>query len=163
VLHRARRHAVQVATRVAIFFGIVQLGRHRPGFGGLGAAQRLAAVATVPLIIVSMNASSPPVSAASAAPQEVVSNAAAPAAVSAAGGTPSRAGVHDVQSLPLPPAGEGRGGGVTAQLPGSTATLHAATDAVGQLLRRLPAVAPVAGKPAALPSVAALPSPPPIP
>jgi hypothetical protein len=33
VLHRARRHAVQAATRVALVFGIFHVGRQRPGAG----------------------------------------------------------------------------------------------------------------------------------
>jgi RNA polymerase sigma-70 factor (ECF subfamily) len=151
VLHRARRHAVQAAGRVAVVFGIFQLGRHRPGLGALVNAQRLAAVVAVPLIVVSMNASSSisqPASA-SAAPAAIIGSAS--------------------QNIPSP-SGGGQGGGSEAKLPnpdslvpGSTATLNSATDAVGQLLRLLPSVPPVAGKAAALPSVPAPPSPPPIP
>ncbi len=48
-------------------------------------------------------------------------------------------------------------------LPGSTATLNSATDAIGRLLSPLPSVPPVVGKTPALPSVSALPSPPPVP
>src|ERR1700737_1933095 len=59
VLHRARRRALRAAARVAVVFGIFQLGRQRPGAGPLVVATRLAAVAVVPLIAVSMNASSP--------------------------------------------------------------------------------------------------------
>jgi RNA polymerase sigma factor (sigma-70 family) len=159
VLHRARRHAVQVATRVAVVFGIVQLGRHRPGFGGLGAAQRFAALAAVPLIVVSMNASSPATQAASAsaAPQEVVSNPVANAPNTGAG-TESSAGL---QPSPSAAGGGGQGAGLTPA--GSTATLNSATDALGQLLRRLPSVPPGAAKPVTVPTVPALPSPPPIP
>ena len=35
VLHRARRHAVQVAARVAVVAGVFQLGRQRPGSGSV--------------------------------------------------------------------------------------------------------------------------------
>ena len=140
LLHRARRHAVQAATRVAVVFGIFQLGRQRPGAGVLATARRLAVVAAVPLIVVSMNASSP-------VPQGASSSAVPPP-------------LSQPSSSPL--AGEGLSGGLV-QPPGSTATLNSATDAVGKLLRLLPSVPPVDGKAPALPSVTALPSPPPIP
>jgi RNA polymerase sigma-70 factor (ECF subfamily) len=151
VLHRARRHAVQAAGRVAVVFGIFQLGRHRPGIGAFVNAQRLAAVVAVPLIVVSMNASS-------AIPQPASASAAPAATIGSAS-----------QNIPSP-SGGGQGAGSEAKLPnpdslvpGSTATLNSATDAVGQLLRLLPSVPPIAGKAAALPSVPAPPSPPPIP
>ena len=144
VLHRARRHAHQAASRVAVVFGIF-ISRHRPGAGPLVAAQRLATAAAVPLIVaVSMNASSPIPQAASAP--------AAPASVSAA--APNPAG----QAFPSP-SGGGQGGGLLAEPPGSTATLNSATDAIGRLLSPLPSVPPVLGKAPALPSVSALPSP----
>jgi RNA polymerase sigma-70 factor (ECF subfamily) len=138
VLHRARRRAVQAAGRVAVVFGIFQLGRQRSGAGPLAVATRLAAVAAVPLIVVTMNTSS-------AIPQ-AASASSAPAAVSAS----------NVQTPhPNPPAQRGREtvgptGIPDSVLPGSTATLNSATDTVGKLLRTLP-------------SVPALPSPPPIP
>jgi RNA polymerase sigma-70 factor (ECF subfamily) len=145
VLHRARRHAVQAAARVAVVFGIFHLGRQRPGAGPLVVAQRLAAAAAVPLIVVSMNASS-------SVPQP---ESAAPPAISAVG--PASLAAPNPTTLALPSI---PGGGPAAQLPGSTATLNSATDAVGQLLRSLPSVPPVAVQPSALPSVSALPSPP---
>jgi RNA polymerase sigma-70 factor (ECF subfamily) len=146
VLHRARRRAVQAAARVAVVFGIFQLGRQRPGAGPLLTAQRVAALAAVPLIAVSLNASSPVARPVSTAPPAVSS--VAPAAVAA----PNPA----TQALPSL-------GGLTAQTPGSTATLKSATDTVGQLLRLLPSVPPMVAKPPALPSVPPLPSPPPVP
>ena len=148
VLHRARRRAVQAAARVAVVFGIFQLGRQRPGSGPLVVAQRLAAVAAVPLIVVSMNASSPIPPAASAS--------AAPAAFSAAGPT---SGTTAPNTISLPPSVGGRDG--VAGLP---PTLNSTTDAIGRLLQRpLPSVPPVAAKPPILPSLSPLPSPPPIP
>lgn len=147
VLHRARRHAVQAAARVAVVLGIVHLGRQRAGTGLFGAAQRLAAVAAVPLIVVSMNASSPISPAAS--------SSAGPAAVSAAGAASGGAASH---AFSLPPSV-----GVGGLAPGSTASLNSAADTVRQLLRSLPSVAPTAGKAPVLPSLPALPSPPPIP
>lgn len=146
VLHRARRHAVQAAARVAVVFGIFHLGRQRPGAGALSAAQRLAAVAALPLIVVSMNASSPSPQAASAS--------AAPAPISA--GPPSQTDAPKTKLVPLP-FGGGQGGGL---LPGSTGTLNSATDAIGRLLQSpVPTVPPVLGKPPALPSPPALPPP----
>ena len=151
VLHRARRRAVQAAARVAVVFGIFQLGRQRSGVGPLAAATRLAAVAAVPLIVVTMNTSSaiPPAASASSAP----------AAVSAS----------NVQTPhPNPPPQRGREtvgttGIPDSVLPGSTASLNSATDTVGKLLRSLPSVPPVGGTLPVTPSVPALPSPPPIP
>ncbi len=148
VLHRARRHAVQAAARVAVVFGIFHIGRQRPGAGPLVAAKRLAALAAVPLIAISMNASSP-------VPQAAPASA-APPAVSAAGPA-SVAGAPQTK-------GGGQGGAGTSLLPGSTAALNSATDAIGRLLQRpLPSVPPSVGKPPALPSVSALPSPPTVP
>lgn len=146
VLHRARRHAVQAAGRVAVVFGIFHFGRQRTGIGPLAVAQRLAAAVAVPLIVVSMNASS-----AVPSPEST-----APAARSAAAPDPAS------KAFPSP-FGGGQGGGLLAPQPGSTATLNSATDTIRQLLRSLPTVSPLAGKPPALPSVSALPSPPPIP
>ena len=151
VLHRARRRAVQAAGRVAVVFGIFQLGRQRSGAGPLAVATRLAAVAAVPLIVVTMNTSS-------AIPQ-AASASSAPAAVSAS----------NVQTPhPNPPAQRGSEtvgptGIPDSVLPGSTATLNSATDTVGKLLRSLPSVPPVGGTLPVTPSVPALPSPPPIP
>ena len=145
VLHRARRHAIQAASRVAVVLGIFRLGRQRPGAGALTAAQRLAAVAAVPLIVVSLNASSQ-------VPQAASASAAPPPAVAgrSTGALPGQlpGAVPDPNSV----------------LPGSTATLNSATDTIGRLLQRpLPSVPPVLGTPPALPSVSAPPSPPPIP
>ena len=151
VLHRARRHAVQAASRVAVVFGIFQLGRQRSGTGPLAAAARLAAVAAVPLIVVTMNTSSavPPAASASAAPPSL--SAAGPSSVP--GGSTGGLQGQLPGAVPNP----------DSLLPGSTATLNSATDTVGKLLRSLPSVPPVAGKLPAVPSVPAPPSPPPIP
>ncbi|HEV3262681.1 MAG TPA: sigma-70 family RNA polymerase sigma factor [Gemmataceae bacterium] len=154
VLHRARRHAVQAATRVAVALGIVHLGRQRVGTGLLGAVQRLAAVAALPVIVVSMNASSPipPAASSSTAPNAISAPGRAPAAAAPGGSGALPGQVPGV--LPNP----------DSVLPGSTATLNPATDAVDRLLQRpLPSVPPVVSKPPVLPSVPALPSPPAIP
>jgi RNA polymerase sigma-70 factor (ECF subfamily) len=151
VLHRARRHAVQAAARVAVALGIFQLGRQRAGAGPLSVAQRVAAVVAVPLIVVSMNASSPASKAASAS--------AAPPAISQSASrvaAEGRVGASDVPS----PLGGGQGGGVITQLPGSTATLNSATNTVRQLLRPLPSLPALVPKAPTPPSVAPLPSPP---
>jgi RNA polymerase sigma-70 factor (ECF subfamily) len=146
VLHRARRRAHQAAQRVAVVFGIF-ITRHRPGAGPLVAAQRLATAAAVPLIVaVSMNASSP-------IPQ------AAPASAAPAAGPAS---VVSGARSPLPQSGR-EPLDLGTNLPGSTATLNSATDAIKRLLSPLPSAPPVLGKAPALPSVSALPSPPPIP
>ena len=138
VLHRARRRAVQAAARVAVVFGIFQLGRQRSGVGPLAVAQRIAAVAAVPLIVVSMNASSPIPQAASAT--------AAPAAVSAAG--PASAAGGSIGAL------QGQVPGVvpnpSSVLPGSVGVLNSAETTVDQLVRKL---RPVAPSPAPLPTV----------
>ena len=148
VLHRARRHAVKAAGRVAVVFGIFQLGRQRPGGGPLVTAQRIAAVAAVPLIAVSLNASSPVSQEGSAAPPAI--------------------------SRPSPShlVGQGQGGGSVAPSlsaigqagdllpPGSTATLNSAADTLRQLLRPLPSVPAVLAATPAVPSVTPLPSPP---
>ena len=150
VLHRARQRAVKAASRVAVVFGIFQLGRQRAGAGALTAAQRVAAVVAVPLIVVSMNASSPTPQAASAS--------AAPAATSRSSGV--------VPRNPLPALLQR--GTDTSALPdslrsGATSALNSATDAVRGLLKPLPSVPPVLAPTPALPSVPPLPSPPPIP
>jgi len=152
VLHRARRHAIQAASRVAVVFGIFRLPRQRPGVGPLVVAQRLATVAAVPIIVaVSMNASSPAPKPASVAPPAV--SAAGPSSV--AGGSRSPGALRgQIPSVTLSP---------DSLLPGSTATLNSATDAINRLLSPVPSVPPVLGKAPALPSVSALPSPPPIP
>jgi RNA polymerase sigma-70 factor (ECF subfamily) len=141
LLHRARRHAMQVAARVAVVFGVFRLGRHRPGAGSVLTATRLAAAAAVPLILVSLQSSSP-------TPQPATRG---PAAVSA--GAPGQVGR---------PASSG-GAASNSLLPGSTATLNTATDALRQLLRSVPPVPLALGTPAPLPSDSVLPSPPPIP
>ncbi len=145
VLHRARRHAVQAAARLAVVFGAIQLGRRRAGAGLLVNAQRMAALAAVPLIAVSMNASSP-------VPQSA--SARHPAASAAAGAEPALPQLgRETPVLPNPDS-------VAA---GSTAALNSATDAIGRLVRSLPSVPPLPGKAPAAPSLPALPSPPPIP
>jgi RNA polymerase sigma-70 factor (ECF subfamily) len=151
VLHRARRHAVQAAARVAVVFGIFQLGRQRPG-GPLITAQRIAAVAAVPLIAASLNASSPVTRPVSAAPT-AISQSSSPVAGEA------RVAASDLASS----LGGGLGGGLITQQPGSTATLNSATNTVNQLLRSLPSLPPALGRAPVLPSVPALPSPPPVP
>jgi RNA polymerase sigma factor (sigma-70 family) len=157
VLHRARLHAVQAATRVAIVLGIFHLGRQRPGAGPLMNAQRLAAVAAVPLIAVAMSASSPTPSASSASAAPAPISAPGPrSGVAAASGAAALIGGVQGQLGPVAPNSE-------SLLPGSTATLNSATDAVRKLLSSLPSAPPVAAKAPALPSVAALPSPPVIP
>jgi RNA polymerase sigma-70 factor (ECF subfamily) len=152
VLHRARRHAVQAAARVAVVFGIFQLGRQRPGGGPLLTAQRVAALAAVPLIAVSLNASSPVTRPVSDAPSAI---SASPSPVAGE----RRVGASDLTSR----LGGGQGEGLITQLPGSTATLNSATNTVNQLLRSLPSLPPVLGTAPVLPSVPAPPSPPPVP
>ncbi|MEA2633960.1 MAG: hypothetical protein QOH92_727 [Chloroflexota bacterium] len=157
VLHRARRHAVQVAARVAVVFGVFNLGRQRPGGGAVLSAARLAAVAAVPLILISVQSSSPARPATDRGPATVSLTAptvigASPAASGGSGGVGAVTGVPHGQ---LP--------GEVPNLAGSTATLNSATNGVRQLLRSVPAVPPVLGGPVILPSVSALPSPPGIP
>jgi hypothetical protein len=149
VLHRARRHAVAVAARVAVVVGVFQLGRQRPG-GGVTLVARLAAVAAVPVILVSLQSSSP----------IRQPTALAPVPVSAAGSSALTASNPASQVFPSaalgilhsPLGGEGQGGG-------SAATLTSAIDAVHQLLGPLPSVPPVVVKPSALPSLPPLPVP----
>jgi RNA polymerase sigma-70 factor (ECF subfamily) len=160
VLHRARRHAVQVAGRVAVVFGIVNLGRQRPGGGSLLAATRLAAVAAVPLILISVQGSSPARDSADRGPAAV---ARAAPTVAQGSRTASRGsgGASEVAGAP-----QGLPGAVPnpdSVLPGSTATLNSATNGIRQLLRLLPSVPPVLVSPTLLPSVSAVPSPPAIP
>jgi RNA polymerase sigma-70 factor (ECF subfamily) len=144
VLHRARRHAVQAAGRVAVVFGVFRLGRHQAGAGPLVVAQRVAAAVALPLIVVSMNTSSAVPAPASAAPAAISSSAS--------------------QNIPSPRGGQSGGPYVKlpnpdSLLPGSTGTLNSATDTVNRLLRSLPAVPPDVGKAPALPSAPPLPSP----
>jgi len=152
VLHRARRHAVAVAARVAVVAGLVQLARQRPGFESVLVA-RLVAVAAVPVILVSVQSSSPTSS----------STAATPVVVTAvAGSTTLTAPKPANQAFPAL-SGGGPDGGAAPQPPGSTATLKLATGTVSRLLGSLPLIAPVLGAPALPPSTSALPSPPPVP
>jgi hypothetical protein len=149
VLHRARRHASQAAGRVAVVFGIVRLGRHQPGAGPLVVAQRVAAAVAVPLIVISVNSSSP-VPAASPPPATVSAGGPHPALPQGGRQTPGlQTGRETLGGVPNP----------DSLLPGSTSTLNSATNTVDQLLRSLPSVPPVVGKTPALPSVSALPSP----
>lgn len=145
VLHRARRHAVQVAARVAVVFGVFQLGRQRPG-GGSVLIARLAAAATVPLILVSVQSSS--------SPRQLVQPG--PGPVSVAGSSSMLAPNPASQVIP---SGGGQGGAAAASplpakvpdvvanpdslVPGSTATIKSAVDAVRQLLSPLPSVPPL--------------------
>jgi len=142
VLHRARRHAVAVAARVAVVFGLFQVGRQRPGFGSVLIA-RLVAVATVPVIVLSVQSTSPIQTPHPGPPPQGGRESAAPLPQ----GRESAA--------PLP-----QGGRVTTRissslLPGSTATLKSGTDAISQLLSSFPLVV----KPPVLPTVPALPLP----
>jgi RNA polymerase sigma-70 factor (ECF subfamily) len=146
VLHRARRHASQAASRVAVVFGIFRLGRHQPGAGPLVVAQRVAAAVAVPLIVVSMNTSSGVPQAAPAAPPAI---SAAPSPGGGQGGGSAAHPSPPLAGLPNP----------DSVVPGSTSTLNSATNTVDHLLRSLPSVPPVVGKPPALPSVSPLPSP----
>jgi RNA polymerase sigma factor (sigma-70 family) len=153
VLHRARRHAVQVAARVAVVVGVCHLGRQRAGGGLALAATRLAAVAAVPVILVSIQSSSPTPQAASTASPTVSTVGSAPAE----GGS---TGALSASQLPPPVRGKVGVGGLT---PGATTTLNSAASAVRQLLNSLPTVPPVLGKPAPIPLGSTLPSPPAIP
>ncbi|HKV32258.1 MAG TPA: sigma-70 family RNA polymerase sigma factor [Candidatus Dormibacteraeota bacterium] len=156
VLHRARRHAMQAAARVAVALGIFQVGRQRSGTGLLANAQRLAAVAAVPLLVVAMNASSPIPKAASASTTAVAIAATQP---TSAVGAPQTNGAGQLSSA----LGGLPGGGGGSLLPGSTAALNSAANTVDQLSRSLASVSPLAGKPPALPPVQALPSTRPLP
>lgn len=144
VLHRARQRAARAAGRVAVVFGIFRLGRKRPGAGSLSAAHGLAAVAAVPLIIVSMTASSPEGHPSSVAP------AAAPLRAA-----PFAAGLPSLNTGAV-------SGTVRGLLPGSAGSLNSATDTVSQLVKDV-ADRLVTATPVALPSVPALPSPPTLP
>jgi RNA polymerase sigma factor (sigma-70 family) len=162
VLHRARRHAVAVATRVAVVFGVFQLGRQRTGGALSLAATRLATVAVVPLIIVAVQGSSPQTPHPNPPPQGGKEMTA-----------PLLQGGREMSRLLLDGGRERTFGGVAGAqvkvpsvvtnqdslVPGSTATLNSAIDTVRQLIGPLPLVPPVVGKPAALPSVPALPLP----
>jgi hypothetical protein len=132
VLHRARRHAVAVAARVAVVAGVFQLARQRPGFGSV-LAGRLVAVAAVPLVVVSVQSSSPTSSATAARPVTVTA---------VAGSTAVRAPTPASQAFPALSRG-GPDGGAAPQPPGSTATLKLATSTVSRLLGSLPSVPPV--------------------
>ena len=160
VLHRARRHALQVAARVAVVFGIFNLGRQRPGGGSVLAATRLAAAAAVPLILISVQSSSAARHPAALGPATVSTPAVAGGSGSARG---ALGGAGELAGVPLGQPLPGVAPNPESLLPGSTATLNAATDAVRQLLRSVPSVPPVLSNPAPLPSVSALPSPPGIP
>jgi len=144
VLHRARQHAVSVAARVAVVFGIFQLGRQRPAGGLALAATRLAAIAAVPAIVVSIQSSSPTPQAAST-PSPLVSAS-----------QPTTMTAPTLANGPFPsPFGGGQGGGLPATPLRSTATLNSAIGTLQQLLRPLPSVPPVAGQPPVLPSLPA--------
>jgi RNA polymerase sigma-70 factor (ECF subfamily) len=150
VLHRARRRAFQAAGRVAVVFGVFHLGRQRPGVGQLLGAHRLAAVATaaaVPLIVISMNASSPERQPAPSAPAVL----SVPAAPAVSGGP--HVGV-DALSGALPTVAPNP----DSLLPGSAGALNSAADTVNQLLEQVSSAVP-----RVVPSVPAVPSPPSIP
>lgn len=149
VLHRARRHAVAVAARVAVVLGVFQLGRQRPGGGLTLAATRLAAIAAVPLIVVSVQGSSPPLQ---QAPTTHLS-AAAPTLV----GGPRTTPVGSTGTIDAPGAVQARMPAVVTNpdsvLPGSTANLDSAIDAVRKLLTPLPSTPPVVGASTSLPGL----------
>jgi hypothetical protein len=142
VLHRARRHAVQVAARVAVVFGLVHLARPRAGGGLALAATRLAAVAAVPLILVSVQSASPTRQLAALAPRVLQTPHPDP---------PPQGGRERAPSPSQ--AGRETAGTPGSLLPGSPATLKSAIDTVRRLLRPLPSVPPVIGTPPALPSI----------
>jgi RNA polymerase sigma-70 factor (ECF subfamily) len=139
VLHRARRHAVQVAARVAVVVGVFQLSRQRPG-GASVLVARLAAVAAVPVILVCVQNSSPmpqpvlraPAPVSTAASTTAVGSRAAAGALGITGVAAGDAQVTAPVVVPNP----------DSLLPGSTATLNSAVDAVRQLLRPIPSVPP---------------------
>ena len=153
VLHRARRHAGQVAARVAVVVGIVHLGRQR--FGGSLQFARIAAVASVPLIAVSLQSSSPTREPAPVAPAPV--SAAAPTLTRASPTTPTLQASATTSPLPSgvfpSPLVGGPGGG----------TLKSAIDVIHQLIGPLPLVRPVISAPPTLPSVPPVPLPTPLP
>jgi RNA polymerase sigma factor (sigma-70 family) len=141
VVHRARRHAVAVAARVAVVAGVFQLGRQRPG-GGVTLLARLAAVAAVPVIVTAVQSSSP-IPRSTPFAQVPVSAAAAPtmggdsrAALGVLGITGDTTGALD-KTLPSVVANP------DSVVPASTATLISAFDAVRQLLKPLPSALPV--------------------
>jgi RNA polymerase sigma-70 factor (ECF subfamily) len=142
VLHRARRHAVSVAARVAVVSGIVHLGKQRTGSASALVA-RLAAVAAVPVILVSVQSSSPARQPATPSPASV--SGAAPAQ---ANGSRVAAGVLSSAGIAL--------SAHQVMVPG----VLSPTDTVRELLRSMPSVP---GKPSPLPSVSALPLPLPMP
>jgi RNA polymerase sigma factor (sigma-70 family) len=128
VLHRARRHAVAVAARVAVVAGVFQLGRQRPG-AGVTLVARLAAVAALPVILVSVQSSSPTPQAASAASPAVSTSQ--PTTVTAPNQAVSPQNPHP--TLPQ------RGREMTL-VRESTATLNSAVGKVRQLLKPLPSL-----------------------
>jgi RNA polymerase sigma-70 factor (ECF subfamily) len=155
VLHRARRHAVEVAGRVAVVVGVFQWGRQR--LGGIGVvATRVAAVVAVPLIVVSVQSSSPVRQPLTGSPAAV---SAAPL-VGASGVPGGVAGTLHAQVSGLVP---GAMPSPNSLVPAPTGTLNSAIGSVSQLLRSLPSVPPVAGTLPVLPSGSALPSPAPLP
>jgi RNA polymerase sigma-70 factor (ECF subfamily) len=135
VLHRARRHAVQVAARVAVVVGVFQLGRQRPVSGSV-LFTRLAAIAAVPVILVSVQSANPM---RHSAPPTAVPVSAVPTV-----GSQSRAAAGIL--------------GSTGAVAGAPQAAISGVDAVRQLIGPLPAV-PAVGKVPLLPSVPALPSP----
>jgi RNA polymerase sigma-70 factor (ECF subfamily) len=146
VLHRARRHAVQVAARVAVVVGIFQLGRQRTGGGFALAGTRLAAVAAVSVMAVCVQISSPtrqpvPDAASLAVPSRSAGVQGAGSAVKlpATQALPSAS----LGTLPSPLAGVGQGGG-------SATTLNSGINQVRQLLGPLPSAVPL---PTSLPAL----------
>jgi hypothetical protein len=148
VLHRARRHAVAVAARVAVVLGVFQLGRQRTGGALSLAATRLATVAAVPLIIVAVQSSSPSTPHPNPPPQggrEMT----APLLQGGRempllqGGREMSAPVLQAgKEMTQPPLNVGKeiSGTPDSLVPGSTATLRSAIDVVHQLLGPLPSV-----------------------
>ena len=144
VLHRARQRAIRAAGRVVVVFGIFRPGRKRPGAGSLSAAHGLAAVAVVPLIIVSMTASSPEGQPSTVAPAATPLRAA-----------PLGSGVPSLNTGAV-------AGTVRGLLPDSRGSLNSATDTIRQLVKDV-ADKLVTATPVALPPVPTLPSPPSLP
>ena len=137
VLHRARRHAVAVAARVAVVIGVFQLGRQRPGSGSV-LLTRLAAIAAVPVILVSVQGSSPtrqpavraPAAVSAAVPPLAGGSRAATGVLGKTGITAAELQARPAVIVPNP----------DALLPGSTATLKTGVDGVHQLFSSLPSV-----------------------
>jgi Sigma-70, region 4 len=141
VIHRARKHALQLAARVAIVFGAIRLGRSASRMSLT--AVRLVAVPVIAISAISMqSAGTPSGSAAAQAKRDAVAGLIRhPQAASAAGGAAARS----------------RASSDLAQVPGSaTATLQSAAAGLQHSLNALPGnVAPsLPGLPVTVPTPA---------